>query len=321
MNTTPTLGIDVSKNKLDCALWMDGKCHSKVVANHPQGFAELLKWLNKSKTVLPHVCMEATGVYWEACAEFMTDQSMKVSVVNPSQIKAFAGSRLVRTKTDAVDARLIAEFCHRMAPCAWQPPSPSERALRALVQRLDALQRMHTQEINRLGTAREAVKTGIVDHLAWLDKEMDALARQIRVHIDEDPDLKHKRDLLDTIPGVGERTIAAILAFCTDHRHFANARQCVAFAGLNPRQHQSGSSVKGTSHMSKIGHALLRKALYMPAIVTLYKTSWGKLFRDRLAAAGKPPKLIIGAMMRKLLQVAFGVLKSDKPFNPAFHGC
>ncbi len=321
MNNIPVLGIDVSKDKLDCALWLEGKYKSKVVTNNSQGFTDLLNWLHKWHVDSPHVCMEATGVYWEASAEFLAAHDMQVSVVNPAQIKAFGGSRLVRTKTDAVDARLIAEFCLRMTPEAWQPPSPGEQALRALVQRLDALQRMHTQESNRLGVAREAVRNGIADHLAWLDKEIEALTKQIRDHINGDTDLKRKRDLLDSIPGVGERTIAAILAFGTDPNHFASARQCVAFAGLNPRQHQSGSSVNGKPRMSKVGHALLRKALYMPAMVTLYKTAWGKVFRDRLASAGKPPKLIIGAMMRKLLQVAFGVLKSGQAFNPALHGC
>jgi transposase len=286
MNNDPALGIDVSKDKLDCALCVDGKCKSKVVTNNPQGFTDLLNWLHKWHVGSPHVCMEATGVYWEACAEFLTAHDLQVSVVNPAQIKAFGGSRLVRTKTDAVDARLIAEFCQRMTPETWQPPSPAEQALRALVQRLDALQRMHTQESNRLGVARDTVRKGIADHLAWLDKEIAALTKQIRDHIDGDPDLKRK-----------------------------------TFAGLNPRQHQSGSSVNGKPRMSKVGHALLRKALYMPALVTLYKTAWGKVFRSRLAAAGKPPKLIIGAMMRKLLHVAFGVLKSGQPFNSTLHGC
>ena len=321
MNNIPVLGIDVSKDKLDCALCIEDKYKSKVVTNNPKGFTDLLNWLHKWHVDAPHVCMEATGVYWEASAEFLAAHDMKVSVVNPAQIKAFGGSRLVRTKTDAVDARLIADFCHRMVPEVWQPPSPAEQALRALVQRLDALQRMHTQESNRLDVAREAVRKGIADHLAWLDKEIETLTKQIRDHINGDPDLKRKRDLLDSIPGVGERTIAAILAFGTDPNHFASARQCVAFAGLNPRQHQSGSSVNGKPRMSKVGHALLRKTLYMPAMVTLYKTAWGKVFRDRLASAGKPPKLIIGAMMRKLLQVAFGVLKSGQPFNPVLHGC
>lgn len=132
--------------------------------------------------------------------------------------------------------------------------------------------------------------------------------------------MKDKRAILESIPGVGERTIAILLAFYANLDRFSNARQAVAFAGLDPRQHESGSSVKGKPRLSKIGHAFLRKALYMPAMVTLYRTAWGKLFRDRLAAAGKPPKLIIGAMMRKLVHVAYGVLKSGKSFDPALHG-
>ncbi len=101
---------------------------------------------------------------------------------------------------------------------------------------------------------------------------------------------------------------------------FGNVRQAVAFAGLDPRQHESGSSVKGKPRLSKIGHTFLRKALYMPAMVTLYRTNRGTQFRSRLAASGKPPMLIIGAMMRKLIHVAYAVLKSRKSFDPAMHG-
>ncbi|WP_139220108.1 transposase, partial [Collimonas sp. OK412] len=100
---------------------------------------------------------------------------------------------------------------------------------------------------------------------------------------------------------------------------FGNARKAVAFAGLDPRHHESGSSVKAKPRMSKVGHTFLRKALYMPAMVTLYRTAWGKTFRARLAASGKPPMLIIGAMMRKLIHVAFGVLKSQKSFDASLH--
>lgn len=318
------LGIDVAKAKLDCALRRpDGKLRSKVVANNLGGFKALIEWLGKqgAGAVTLHVCLEATGVYWEAVAEVLAAQGMTVSVVNPAQIKAFGASRMVRTKTDKVDAQLIAGFCFERHPEPWQAPSPNEQALRAMVLRLEALQTMRTQESNRLEVAREAVKPGIAEHIEWLDKQIDALAKTIRDHINDDPDLKDKQALLDSIPGVGERTIATLLAFYANVERFGNARQAVAFAGLDPRQHESGSSVKGKPRLSKVGHAFLRKALYMPAMVTLYQTAWGKRFRERLAAAGKPPKLIIGAMMRKLVHVAFGVLKSGKMFNPALHGC
>jgi len=315
------LGIDVAKAKLDCALRLpDGKLRSKVVENNSKGFKALTEWLEKHGATTVHVCMEATGVYWEGVAEYLATQGMAVSVVNPAQIKAFGASRMVRTKTDKVDAKLIAEFCFERRPDPWLAPTPSEQALRAMVLRLEALQVMRTQESNRLEVARDAVKAGITQHIEWLDEQIKAMARTIRDHIDGDKTMKNKQAILESIPGVGERTIAILLAFYANLDRFNNARQAVAFAGLDPRQHESGSSVKGKPRLSKIGHAFLRKALYMPAMVTLYRTAWGKLFRDRLAAAGKPPKLIIGAMMRKLVHVAYGVLKSGKSFDPALHG-
>ena len=178
---------------------------------------------------------------------------------------------------------------------------------------------MRTQESNRLEVSRGAVRQGIQDHLNWLDGQIKSVTKAINDHIDANPGMKDKKALLDSIPGLGERTIAILLAFIGDPSRFGNSRQAAAFAGLDPRQHESGSSVKGKPRLSKVGHAFLRKALYMPAMVALYKTDWGKRFKDRLAASGKPAKLIIGAMMRKLLHVAFGVLKSEKKFDPALH--
>jgi transposase len=316
------LGIDVAKAKLDCALrFPDGTFKHKVVENTLNGFKALTAWIEQHGATTAHVCLEATGVYWEAVAEYLAAKGMTVSVVNPAQIKAFGRSQLVRTKTDPVDARLIAMFCAERHPAPWLAPTPSEHALRAMVLRLEALQVMRTQESHRLDVACEAVKPGIVSHLAWLDKEIKALAKTIGKHLEGDATLKDKQALLESIPGLGERTIAILLAFYANLKRFGNARQAAAFAGVDPQQHESGSSVKRKPRMSKVGHAFLRKSLYMPAMVTLYKTAWGRRFRERLAAAGKPPKLIIGAMMRKLVHVAFGVLKSGKAFDPALHGC
>jgi transposase len=314
-------GIDVGKSKLDCALLLpDGKCLDKSAPNSPEGFAALRDWLARKGGDGAHVCLEATNTYWEDAAQFFAERGFTVSAVNPAQVKAHAGARLARSKTDRADARLIADFCAKHNPPAWRPRSEAELAVRALVLRIDALQAMLTQEKNRLGTAREAVRDGIQAHIDWLEAQAEALAKQARQRIDDDPGMKGRRELLDSIPGLGERTIAVLLAYGADPDHFHDARQVAAFAGLSPRLHDSGTSVKAKPRLSKVGHAFLRKALYMPAMVALYKTAWGQRFRERLAAAGKPPKLIIGAMMRKLLHVAFGVLKSGKPFDPALHG-
>lgn len=161
-------------------------------------------------------------------AEVLTAHGMAVSVVNPAQIKAFGASRLVRTKTDSVDARLIAEFCAERSPAPWQATTPSEQVLRAMVLRLEALQTMRTQESNRLAVARAAVKSGITEHIEWLDKQIDTLIKVIREHLDNDPNLKDKQALLDSIPGLGERTIAAAGLL----RELRTFRQCPAGGGV-----------------------------------------------------------------------------------------
>ncbi len=173
---------------------------------------------------------------------------------------------------------------------------------------------MHTQELNRTETAREVQRPSIDAHLLWLEAELKRLEKQIKDLTDDDPDMKHRRKLLESIPGIGEKTSAVLLAYIGLKDRFAHARQFAAFAGLTPRRYESGSSVRGASRMSKAGHVSLRRALYMPAMVATSKTEWGRAFRDRLAANGKKGKVILGAMMRKLAQVAYGVLKSGADF-------
>lgn len=314
------LGIDVSKAKLDCALFLGEKRRSKVIPNTAAGLQTLRQWLHKNLGSAAWVCMEATGIYWELAAQTLADAGHKVSVINPALAKAHAQSMGLRVKTDAVDARVLASFCKDKRPAAWQPPSSSERALRALVLRHQGLVEIQTQEKNRMQSARDEIRGSLQTHLKWLADELERIEQAIIKTINDDPDLKGKRELLDSIPGLGERTIAVLLAYIGHAQRFGNARQFAAFAGLSPRIHESGSSVRGKPRLSKVGHAALRRALYMPAMVVLYKTAWGLVFRQRLSASGKAPKLIIGAMMRKLAHVAYGVLQSGKNFDPALHG-
>ena len=315
------VGIDVAKAKLDVALKQpNGKWKTKVVSNNAAGFEELRAWLAKHGVSCAHVCMEATGVYWERVAEDLADREFAVSVVNPAQIKAFAGAMGVRTKTDEVDAKVIAEFCASANPRLWVPPLKSVRRLRSLVGRRDALVELRTQELNRLEVAAtEEVRRSIQAVIAHLDTQVEEIERQIKKDVDDDPTLREQRDLLASIPGVGPSTTAMFLAHFGGRLRFENSRQAVAFAGLDTRQHESGSSVRGKPRMSKQGHSSIRRALYMPAMTAMSRTPWGKAFRDRLLAAGKPKKLILGALMRKLVGIAYGVLKSGVRFNPALH--
>ena len=315
------LGIDVAKAKLDVALRLpSGKWRNKVVPNNGAGFEELRSWLAKQGVASAHVCMEATGVYWEAVAADLADHGFAVSVVNPAQIKSYAAALGVRTKTDAVDARVIGQFCADRAPSLWQPPSKSVRRLKALVGRRDALVDLKTQETNRLEVAStDEVRRSIEAVVAHLEGQIKEIERQIKNDVDDDPTLKSQRELLDSIPGLGDKTIAMFLSRYGGELRFPGARHAVAFAGLDTRQHESGSSVKGKPRLSKKGDSSIRRALYMPAVVAMTRTAWGKAFADRLLKAGKPKKLILGALMRKIVSIAYGVLKSGTPFNPALH--
>lgn len=307
------IGIDIAKAKFDAAALRNGKYKTKVFQNTPEGFRAFLAWLQAFPT--PHVCLEATGRYGEGLALFLVDHGLAVSVVNPAQIHAFGHAELSRTKTDKSDAKRIARFCLSQRPPLFQPPPPAVRPLQALVRRLESLLEMRQMEKNRLDGADPTVRPSIEAVLATLDTEIAATRSRIREHIDHDPDLKSRRDLLDTIPGLGDATIPVLLAALGDVHRFENARSVAAFAGLSPKEHQSGKW-KGHTRLSKTGDALLRKALYMPAIVARRHNPLIRAFCERLKAQGKNGKLIVGAAMRKLLVLAYGVLKSGRPFDP-----
>ena len=312
----PILGIDISKAKFDVALLVGSKVKkTRVFDNHLTGFKALSLWLIKHDITHLQACMEATGSYGDALATYLYDQGFEVSVVNPAQIKSFSGAQLMRAKTDKADAKLIAQFCASMHPTAWMPPPSHVRALQALVQRLAALLQMARQEQNRFDTAAPVIQPSIMTVLGTITAEIKAVEHMIRDHIDHHPDLKAQSTLLESIPGIGVATISRLLAFVGDVHRFSDAKALAAFVGLNPTVHQSGSSVRGKSRLSKKGNATIRKALYMPAIVARRYNPIIKEFAQRLKKAGKSNMLIIGAVMRKLLHIIYGVLKSGKPFD------
>jgi transposase len=316
--TTPPLGIDISKLKFDaCLLREGGRLRHRVFPNTPAGFSQLSAWLAKQQVERAHACLEATGAYGEALAAYLHESGHEVSVVNPAQIKAYGQSRLSRAKTDKADSALIAQFCAERRPPHWSPPPQEVRELQALARRLDSLAEMRQMEANRLDVAATApVKESLSEHLSYLDREAAKTEALIRSHIDAHPGLRAQRDLLLSIPGVGETTAAKLLAEIMDVKLYASARQLAAFAGLAPRLHESGSSVRRKARLSKAGAPRLRKALYFPAISAIKYNPYVKDLSERLRARGKCPMQVIGAAMRKLIHIAYGVLKSGRPFDP-----
>jgi transposase len=312
------LGIDIGKTKFHVTLlFPDGTRRRKACANSPTGCTELLAWMTRHNTPQVHACLEATGTYGELLATTLVDAGHRVSVLNPAIIHHYAESQLCRTKTDRVDADLIAEYTAKERPPAWAPLPRDVRELQALVRRLDALIGMQTDERNRAqaGELTAAVEASIDAVLAHLAKQIRAVRAQIADHIDRHPDLRARRDLLVSIPGIGEATAALLLAELFN-KSFTSARQAAAFAGVVPRVKDSGAH-RGRRVMCKVGPGRLRKGLYFPAIAAIrFNPSLQPLAR-RLRVAGKPPMLVIGAVMRKLIHLAFGVLKSGRAYDRA----
>jgi len=316
--SAPILGIDIAKQRVAVALLVEGKVRNRSFKNAPDGFESLALWLRKWGIDQVHACMEATGNYGDALAIYLHGAGHTVSIVNPAKIKGFAQSELIRTKTDKVDAGIIARFCLAMKPVSWTPPSPEIRSLRALVRWVDSLTGMLTQEKNRLGSAHESVIPLIKGHINYLDKEIEEVREQIADLIDRDPDLSQKKDLLTSIPGIGTATIPVILAELDNLERFKHVRELVAFIGLAPKERLSGSSIKGKPRLCKTGNARLRKALYMPALVSIQCNPLMIAFYNRLKEKGKNGKVIVCAIMRKLVHLIFGILKSGKKYDPNY---
>lgn len=312
------VGIDIAKRKFDL-IWIaaeSGKRRSKVFDNSPAGFKQTIEWLHKYG-IAPgnsRLAMEATGQYYEALAEALFDAGYTVSVINPAQVKRFGEALLHRQKTDKADAELIARFCAQCDPRPWSPPPREVRELQRLVSRLDAVKKMLVEEENRRQESSGHSLESVERILTSLRAEEKLLEKMIQDHIDRHPDLHDQQELLCSIPGVAERTSASMMAWLPANR-FDDVREAASFVGLSPRHRQSGTSLNGKSKISKMGNAKLRKALYWPAITAIRCNAAAKDFAARLYESGKTKKVVIVAVMRKIVHWAVAVLKSGVRFD------
>jgi transposase len=315
----PPLGIDMAKKTFDAHLLREGRSASLHCENTPIGFDALQQWLKSLGSPQVHACMEATGTYGDALAFSLHQAGHIVSIINPARIVAFRLSEGGRTKTDKQDAKLIARFCAEKRPAAWKPPSPEIEQLQVILMRLEDLQIMARQEANRLENGRvdPLTRTSIEQHCHQLQLEGKALRERLHAHIEQHKTLKTARDLLISIPGIAELSAARLLAEIVDVERFQTVKQFVAHAGIAPGERTSGTSVRGKSFIGKSGRPRLRKTLYMCALVSVRcdpaMHTWAQSLRER----GKPAKVVLTAVMRKLLHVAYGVLKSGQPYDRA----
>jgi transposase len=318
------VGIDVGKETLVVVLLRGTEVLRATLDNTSTGHTQLLTWLAKHHRRLAagqvHACLEATDTYGDEVAVGLYQAGYVVSVVNPARIKAFADSRLSRNKTDEVDAWLIAEFCRTQSPLPWSLPVPELLTLRRLARHLDDLKTLRQQEVNRLsaGQPDATIRQRLEAHIAFLDAQIAAVWQDIHDHIDHHPDLKRQRDLLDTLPGIADLSACLLLAELPDLSNFDRAEQLAAYAGVTPRQHTSGKSIRGHTRMARQGNPTLRCRLYFPALSAKTHNPLIRPLAQRLKSEGHCPLSIIVAAMRKLLHQIFGILKSGQPFDPDF---
>lgn len=322
---THVVGIDVSKAKLDC-LWLRDadtlKVKTKVVANDGKGHRMLQQWLTKTLQREPQeilVVMEATGVYHEQVAQALFDEGFRVVVANPAHIKSYAQSLGNTHKTDKQDSLIIARFGAERRPVLWQPEAPEIRELKALIGRLEALEVDYQREENRLEKAEqrassETVMASIQNMLRELEKAKQRIEKEIDDHIDRHPRLKGNRALLESIPGVG-KVVSRLMLSVIHSRDFTSARQVAAYLGVIPKLVESGA-FKGRSALSKKGPASVRARVYMAAIVA---SQWNPdivAMKQRLLANGKSKMQAIGAAMRKLVHICYGVINTQTEYSP-----
>jgi len=314
------VGIDISKRVFDVAILAEQQYSIHQFPNNPTGFNALIDRLdiNKQNTLF---CLEATGIYSLALAQFLYQHQLSVLLVNPIKTHAFAKMEMARNKTDKADAKLIARYCAHLSQTnaidkhRFIPKLEQFEQLQAFITRLEQISKSKTQEINRLeGATDKRVKKWIKQTLAHLERQQLNIETQLQSLINDQESLAEQVKLLTSINGIANKSAWAILAYLGDIRLFTNAKQVASYAGMNPRQENSGSSIN-RSRLSKMGHGRLRRALYMPALSAAQHNPVLRDTYQRLIANGKPKKVALCAVMRKLLVLAYGVLKSGKPFD------
>jgi transposase len=318
LSTSPVLGLDVAKATVQAELRSGSATLRFEFNNQAQGFAQLGKILNRHHVPKVWAALEATGPYAHALALWLHSQGHLVSLLNPRRVKHYARSAGQRNKTDRIDARLIADFVCAHRPALWQPPSASVAQLQSLLRRREELVLMLQAEKNRLEALPPgAVRSSLQRLIKHIEAEKTRVEKLVAEQIRSCPQLRRDHELLCTINGVGSLTAAVLLAEMLRPGQVKRARQAAAHAGLTPRREESGTSVRRHRGIGKEGNRFLRKALYMPALVAIKHNPVLAHFAARLTAAGKPKMSVVCAVMRKLIHIAFGILKHQTPFNPS----
>lgn len=319
---TTYAGIDVSAQSVELVLRQNGRRISReTFTQSPEGHRQLERRLRGAQP--QRVVLEATGVYYLDLAVTLAHAGLPVSVINPRSFHHFAKLKLQVSKTDGIDADLLAEYGERMTPEIWTPPDPSRLTLRDLGRQINRLTATRTQAKNRLHAlrARQGVLDLLiqdeVDAIAALDRRIQRLTQAARDLLGQQPDLARQAEHLDSAKGVAEASAIALLAELCVLPASLKSAQVARYAGLDVCLRQSGTSVHGVSRISKAGNAYLRAGLYMPALSAVRYDPYARAFYEALHRRGKKKLQALCAVMRKLLTGFWACLKTAQPFDSA----
>jgi len=314
------LGLDVSKRTVDvCLVDPDKRRNHLQVSNSPQGFEQLAGWLHNIDPKSVHACLEPTGRYSHGIAKFLLQAGFGVSQVNSFTVLNHGRSKGIRCKNDRIDAFLLADYCAQNHPPLWVPAEQALVQLRELEVRIAQVDEMIGQEKNRLeaGTESDLVRADIEEHVAQLLVRKSHLRAAVRELVKADVVLKRKCEIVDSIIGIGEDSATRLVSLLRFER-FNNAKQAGSFVGLAPRQHQSGTSIRRHESISRMGSSEIRELLFFPAMVAMQHNPQLREFADRLKERGKAKKVVITAVMRKLVILATTLVRKDELYDAQY---
>jgi transposase len=322
MSNLDTCGIEVSDKELVVRLRRQEDLEPlQNFSNTPEGHRIILRYLRRAGRVV-RVCMESTGLYGLDLALALSGQEgIEVMVANPRAVRHFAQALMRRSKNDQIDAGVLEQFALHMPFKPWPRPSVAMLSLHVLARRLRELVEMQTAEKNRQHAAGlsqaipAVVRRDLARSLRAQERAIERLTRQARKLIAQDPQLAERFALLDSVPGIGETSAVQLLGELSVLAPDLEARQWVAFAGIDPREYASGTSVHKKPRISKAGNKYLRHALFMPALVAVQHDPHLRAFYQHLLAKGKFKMQALVAVMRKLLHALHAMFKTHQPYD------
>jgi transposase len=296
---------------------------SRTFANSFTGFKEFAQWLKGKRELSDSIyfTMESTGVYYENLAYFLWQKKdFTVQVILPNKVKNYAKSLDIKSKTDKIDAQILAEFGLKNELRRWQPISPNLLELKQLTRERDMLIRNRTMSANHLhafehqGKPNRKIIVRTKKHISLLDKQIKEIEKEIKIIVNHDDKLKKKFEYLQSIPGIGLLTTAVIVAETNGFETFTNIKQLTSYAGLDVKIAESGTW-KGKSRISKRGNSHIRKALYMPSMARIRFDKQANLFYENLKERKAKPMIALVAVQRKMLGLMFSLWKNEKMYK------